>query len=88
MDNQRLAVISIIVEDEDAVKDVNALLHEYRTYIIGRMGLPIPARNMAVICITMDAPMDAVSALSGKLGALPGARSKTVYSTPVEAIEG
>ena len=34
----RVAVISIIVENPDSVEPLNALLHEYGSYIIGRMG--------------------------------------------------
>ena len=32
----RVAVISIIVEQEDNVEKINILLHEARQYIIGR----------------------------------------------------
>ena len=35
----RVAVISIIVEQEDAIEELNILLHEARQYIVGRMGL-------------------------------------------------
>ena len=36
----RVAVISIIVEQEDAIEELNAMLHEARQYIVGRMGIP------------------------------------------------
>ena len=36
----RVAVISIIVEQEDAIEELNTLLHEARQYIVGRMGIP------------------------------------------------
>lgn len=36
----RIAVIGIIVEDKSQVDQVNALLHQYGAFIIGRMGLP------------------------------------------------
>ncbi len=76
----RVAVISIIVEDINAAESINALLHEYRQHIIGRMGLPYPKKNISVISVAVDGPMDKVSALSGKLGALCGVSTKTVYS--------
>ena len=76
----RVALISIIVEDPDAASQINTLLHAYRQFIIGRMGIPYAAKNIAIISIAMDAPMDAISALSGKLGALRGVSTKTVYS--------
>ena len=36
----RIAVIGIVVEAEESVERLNEILHEYRQYIIGRMGLP------------------------------------------------
>ncbi len=76
----RVALISIIVEDPDAASQINTLLHAYRQFIIGRMGIPYAAKNISIISIAMDAPMDVISALSGKLGALRGVSTKTVYS--------
>lgn len=76
----RVALISIIVEDTEAANRINDLLHEYRRYIIGRMGIPYPAKQISVISVALDAPQDAVSALSGKLGAIRGVSTKTIYS--------
>ena len=76
----RVAVISIIVEQEDAIEELNTLLHEARQYIIGRMGMPYKEKNISVISIVMDAPNDVISALSGKLGMLEGVSAKAVYS--------
>lgn len=76
----RVALIGIVVEDEAAVDRLNGILHQYGKYIIGRMGLPYPKRGINIISIAMDAPADAISALSGKLGMLPGISSKVVYS--------
>ena len=35
----RVALIGIIVENMDSTPELNKLLHEYGSYIIGRMGL-------------------------------------------------
>ncbi len=79
-EDTRIAVIGIIVEDKDRAEDVNALLHQYGEYIIGRMGLPYQKRNMSIISIVMDAPSDIISALSGKLGKLAGVSSQALYT--------
>ena len=76
----RIAVIGIIVENKDAVESVNDLLHQYGQYIIGRMGLPYSKKKVNIISVVVDAPQDAISALSGKLGRLPGITSKALYS--------
>lgn len=63
-----------------APKKLNAILHEYGEYIVGRMGIPYPKRRVSVISVVVDAPGDIISALSGKLGMLPHVNIKTVYS--------
>lgn len=77
---KRIAILGIIIEQEESVERVNELLHEYREYIIGRMGMPYRERKVSVISIVMDAGNDIVSALSGKLGMLQGVSAKAVYS--------
>ena len=73
-----MVVVSIIVRDEEAAAAVNELLHEYRQYIVGRMGIPYRQRNVSIISVVMDAPGDVTSALSGKLGMQPGVSAKTL----------
>lgn len=76
----RVAIIGIIVEDHGSVEKLNNILHSYGEYIIGRMGLPYRERGISIISIAIDAPQDIISALSGKLGKLPGISTKTLYS--------
>ena len=76
----RVAVIGIIVEDMGSVQALNALLHEYGEYIIGRMGVPYRARGISVISVAVDAPQTAISALSGKFGSIAGLSDNTAYS--------
>lgn len=84
MNETRVAVISILVEAPDSVERVNGLLHAYAENIIGRMGLPYREKNVSVICVVLDAPQSAISALSGKLGRLPGVSAKTTYTKASE----
>lgn len=76
----RVAVMSVIVENPDSVEKLNAILHEYGQYIIGRMGIPYRAKHISIVSIALDAPQDAISALAGKLGNLDGVSVKTAYS--------
>ena len=76
----RIAVIGIVVESEESVEQLNEILHEYREYIIGRMGIPYRQKGLNIISIAVDAPQDAISALSGKVGRLHGVSSKTAYA--------
>ena len=82
----RIAAIAIIVEDTESVEQLNAILHEYAAYIIGRMGVPYRQRGVNVIMVAVDAQQDTISALSGKIGALrhllrAGINAKTAYSS-------
>lgn len=77
--DSRVTLIGIIVEDTEAAARINGLLHEYGQYIIGRMGIPYHEKQMNIISIVLDAPQSVVSALSGKLGMLPGVTTKCLY---------
>ncbi len=76
----RVAQIGIVVENPDSVEKLNALLHEYGRYIIGRMGIPYHRRNISIISVVLDAPMNVISGLSGKIGMLEGVTASAVYS--------
>lgn len=79
----RVAVMSIIVENVDSVETLNQILHENGRYIIGRMGIPYRQKGVNIISIALDAPQDTISAMSGKIGNLPGVSVKTAYSAVV-----
>ena len=76
----RVAVMAVIVRREESVAGLNELLHQYGGYIIGRMGVPYRERGVNIISVALDAPGDVISALSGKIGRLPGITAKTVYA--------
>jgi hypothetical protein len=79
----RIAAISILIEAPESVETVNAILHEYAPYVLGRLGIPYREKGISVISLVLDAPMDVTNALSGKLGRLPGVSAKAV--TPKSA---
>ncbi|MBR2471862.1 MAG: iron-only hydrogenase system regulator [Clostridia bacterium] len=76
----RVAVISIIVENPDAVENLNSLLHDYSKWVIGRMGIPYHEKNISIICLAVDAPQDVINTLTGGLGKLDGVSAKAAYS--------
>lgn len=76
----RVALIGIIIENPDSVERMNSLLHQYSSWIIGRMGVPYREKGISIISVVIDAPMDQISSLSGKLGMLDGVSTKTIYS--------
>lgn len=76
----RLAVVGIIIEDKECAAQVNALLHAFSDYIVGRMGLPYEKKHVNVISIVVDAPQDQISALSGQLGRLKGVSAQVIFA--------
>ena len=76
----RVAVISIIIEAPESVEKMNEILHQYSDYVIGRMGIPYRKKGINIVSIAIDAPQDAISTLSGKIGKLSGVSSKVAYS--------
>lgn len=83
----RVAVISIIVSREDAVERLNAVLHSYAAYVVGRMGIPYRSKGVNIICVALDAPQDVINALGGRLGALPGVNAKTSYAVSAVGLQ-
>ncbi len=77
---ERVAIIGIFVSDQNAVTKVNELLHEYASYIIGRMGLPYREKSIHILSIIISAPPDVINALSGKLGKIRGINTKAMQS--------
>ena len=79
----RVAVIAIIIDQVEKSNEVNAILHDYNEFIIGRMGLPYRSRNVYIINIVVDAPVDQINAIAGKLGRIEGVTAKAVCSGAV-----
>ena len=73
----RIALIGVLLETRESVDKLNHLLSG--EYVIGRMGLPYKEKGIHIISIAVDAPNNIISALSGKLGMLPGVSTKTIY---------
>lgn len=78
--NTRIALIGIIVEEHESVSRVNELLHEFSSYVVGRMGVPYRERGLSIISLVLDAPESALSALAGRLGQVPGVSAKTMLA--------
>ena len=76
----RVATLGIIVDQSADTEALNAILHDFRDYIVGRMGIPYRQKNMNIICLVVDAPQDENNSLTGKIGSLDGIAAKACYS--------
>ena len=82
----RVALVAIIVRENASVPALNELLHQYGSYMVGRMGVPYRSRGVNIISVAMDAPQDMINAMTGKIGRLAGISAKTVCSKKAENI--
>ena len=79
INENRIVVLGIIISDANAVEEVNRILHEASGYVLGRMGLPLRTRGINAITLVLDAPVNAVNGLTGKLGKLNGVSAKALF---------
>ena len=75
----RIAVVSILVSDRTMSDKVNALLSEYGEWILGRMGIPYKEKQVSVLSVVLDAPVEVTNALTGKLGRIDGVSVKALF---------
>lgn len=80
MEENRIGVAAIIIDNPDSVQEVNEALHKFSRLIIGRLGIPYRERGVAVISVVLDGTTDDISALTGKLGKIGGVTVKAAVS--------
>lgn len=80
MEDKRIGVVGIVVEDMAAAPAINEVLHECAALIVGRMGVPYRERGVSVIALIVDGENDAVSAMTGRLGRIAGVTVKTALT--------
>jgi len=80
MENKRIAVAAIVIDEQSAAVEVNNVLHDYSDIIIGRMGLPYKERGISLISVALDAEPDVISSLTGRLGQIQGVSVKAAIS--------
>jgi len=80
MIENRIAILSIIIDDLKSSEAVNSVLHEYNNIIVGRMGIPYRERGVSVIAVVVDTDTDTISAVTGKLGKITGVSVKSAIS--------
>jgi len=78
--DKRIGIIGIVVEDLSSAERVNAILHDHANLIVGRMGIPYRERGVSVITLIVDGSNDEISALTGKLGRIPGVTAKSMVT--------
>ncbi len=77
---KRIGTITIVISDKSAVKSVNDTLSQYSDGILSRQGLPLRDKGLNFINIVIEATLDEINALTGKLGRLEFVEVKAIVS--------
>lgn len=75
----RIAVVSILVGDRGVSEEINSLLSAYGDWIIGRMGIPYKEKKVSILSVVMDAPVEVVNTLTGRIGKMKGVSVKALF---------
>ncbi len=75
-----IAGITIIANTNEMADRINALLHEYRHLLIGRMGMPYREADLYIIYTAVDGDADDIRELTHRLGLLPGVSVKAAFA--------
>jgi putative iron-only hydrogenase system regulator len=77
---KRIGVVAILVENMESVEQLNAILHQYGSIILGRQGLPLRDKKIHIISLIVEGTTDEVGAMTGKIGRLPGVSVKSLLT--------
>ena len=78
---QRVAIISAVLDEPlRCQRAFNDTIAEYRYLVKGRMGVPMPDHDLALISIVTMGNKDDIDRLTNKLGRIDGVSVKTAMS--------
>ncbi len=77
---KRLGMIAIVITDKHIVFEVNELISDFSEFVIARQGIPMPQKSLSFISLIVEAPMNSINTLTGKLGRLQGVEVKTIIT--------
>lgn len=78
--DKRIAVVGIIIEDIEKATEVNSILHDFNSIIVGRIGIPYRDRGVSVISVIVDGLVEDISSMTGKIGKLKGVAVKSAIT--------
>ena len=79
---KRIGVVALAIHDRQArAASVNDVISQYADLGVGRMGVPYRERGLSIIALLVDGSTDALGAMTGKLGNIPGVKVRSVLLT-------
>lgn len=74
---KRIGTALILIEDKEAVHQMNEIASTHSEIIIGRQGLP-RSNGQSIISLVLEGTTDEIGSLTGQLGRLTGIQVKSV----------
>ncbi len=74
---KRIGTALILIEDKEAVHQMNTIASNHSEIIIGRQGLP-RSNGQSIISLVLEGTTDEIGSLTGQLGRLAGIQVKSV----------
>lgn len=75
---KRIGTVLILIEEASVVPELNKILFNHSSIIIGRQGIPMHAERLNVISLVVIGTTDEIGSLSGQVGRLAGIQVKSV----------
>lgn len=75
---KRIGTALIVIEKQEVVQSLNNVLSKHSDIILGRQGISLKDRNIAIISIVLEGTTDEIGSLTGKIGRLDGAKVKSI----------
>ena len=66
MEEKKVAVISVIMENTECADQVNEVFRTYADYVIGRMGIPYHERGISIITNGITGKLGMIKCVSAK----------------------
>ncbi len=75
---KRIGSVLILLAEKLTAPQVNSIISNHSSIIIGRQGLPVRDSDVGIISLVLEGTTDQIGSLTGQLGRLQGVEVKSV----------
>ena len=75
---KRIGSVILLIEDTESVSELNKVIFNHSSIIVGRQGIPMHEKQINIISLVVIGTTDEIGSLTGKIGRLQGVQVKSV----------
>jgi putative iron-only hydrogenase system regulator len=75
---KRIGSVLILLNERQVSQQVNSIISNHSSIIIGRQGLPVRDSDTGIISLVLEGTTDQIGSLTGQLGRIKGVEVKSV----------